>query len=322
MTDELSILIVNWNTGDHLSRALDRLLALPDHAATEIIVVDNGSTDDSVDLLRRHAGRIRLIEAGANLGYGAGMNRAAAEATGRHLLILNSDAEPVPGALDKLLAHAKRAGPTAMLGPRLLNNDGSIQGSVSLIHRLRDAVATSTIVGTFGLVRRRRNRLRLEELDQPLELDEERYLWGAAMLLERDFFHRLGGFDERFFLFFEDEDFCRRVREEGGCVVYVPSATFLHRRGLSREQVRQQQQFWYYRSYFRYLKKHSPRDRFNRWRALFFPTFVMDLLWNVWRDALRIALTRREKRRALASKVETRLAILTRFLPRLARELI
>jgi hypothetical protein len=96
----------------------------------------------------------------------------------------------------------------------------------------------------------------------------------------------------------------------------------VHGRGRSRRLVRRDQQFWYYRSYLRYLRKWTPAARFGAWATLFFPTFVMDLIWSLGGDALRIAWARGERREALASKIETRWAILTRRLPDLARELV
>lgn len=284
--------------------------------------MDNGSTDDSLRRLAPLEPGIRLIPAGRNTGYGAGMNRAAAAARGRRLLILNSDAEPRPGALRALMERARGSAVPAMLAPRLVNDDGSIQRSVSLVRGPRDALATSTILGSLGLVRRRRQELDLQRLTEPTDVGPQRYLWGAALLLERSLFRDVGGFDERFFLFFEDEDLSRRVTAAGARQLYVPEAVFLHRRGLSRRQVRRDQQYWYYRSYLRYLRKYSGSGGFGRWAALFFPTFVMDLLFSLWRDALGLVAARGERRRSLTDKIEARWGILTRRLPDLARELL
>lgn len=221
----LSALVVSYNVAPLLRRCLASL-----SEATEILVVDNASSDGSVAMVRAEFPRVRLIPLAENRGFSAGVNEAARAATGDLFLLLNPDAEVPPNALARMVAAIEARPAAAAIGLRQVNADGTFQLSFgpppSLpLELLRFIVQRRLDAGDrrlAGFIDRRFSRPR-------------RVPWvaGSALLVRREAFEAVGGFDEGFFLYFEDIDFCLRLAQRGGMVVYVPSVTVVHHRGRS-----------------------------------------------------------------------------------------
>lgn len=249
----ISALVVSYETRDLLAATLGRLLALPD-PPDEVIVADNGSRDGSPEMVAAEFPRVRLLPLGENLGFGAANNRAAAAARGDQLLLLNSDAWPLPGALTRLGAALDRAPRLALAAPLLRYPDGAPQ--------FHWAPATG-VVGEA-----------LQKLRNPFE----RWSWihrlrgpggwftAAGALVRRAAFEAVGGFDEGFFLYFEDVDLCVRLRAAGWRLRTVPEATVIHLKGGS--QSAEVESLDFRRSQLRFYARHRPawEQRFVRAR--------------------------------------------------------
>lgn len=217
----ISALIVNHNGGPILLQTLDRLARLGS-VVGEVIVADNGSTDDSRDQIKRRHPQILLLELGRNLGFGPANNRAAAFARGDQLLLLNSDAWPAAGALERLSAALGADKRLGLACPLLFYPDGKPQ-----FHW-----ATST--GLLGeAVQKLRNRYEKSPLVHRLRWPGGFYT-AACVLVRKQAFEEVGGFDERFFLYFEDVDLCLRLRRAGWKMRTVPEAKAFHIKGGSQ----------------------------------------------------------------------------------------
>ena len=250
---KVSIVIVSYNAVNLL---IDCLSSIMDHSKTapEIIVVDNGSTDRSVELLAKEFPQIRLIPLAENMGFGAGNNRGAAVATGELLFFLNNDTvllEDTPAQLAGLMeTHAD----VGACGPKLVNGDGGFQLSFG---------SDPSLLNEWKF-RRMHRRLRKKDSAFRSKLEsrysastEVDWVTGAVLMLRRDVFREIGGFDETFFLYFEDADICRRVRELGLKVLYVPTTKVVHFGGQSLGTAGQQIAVEYRRSQLYYYQKHS-----------------------------------------------------------------
>jgi hypothetical protein len=223
----VSVVIVNYNTRDALERCLRCL-----ETRHEVIVVDNGSADDSVRMVRSRYPHVRLIEAGRNLGFGAANNVGAQVARGEFILYLNSDAYAEPGAVDCLADTLDARPDLVVVGGMLLNPDGSLQPSTAWELTLWAVVCEQLMFEKLPSLGLRaapwRPYWNTEALRLAGGVQITTQVMGAC-LMTRD---RRARWDERFFLYCEDTAFCRRL-SESGAIAYVPDARFTHDLGTS-----------------------------------------------------------------------------------------
>ncbi|MFM8944872.1 MAG: glycosyltransferase family 2 protein [Actinomycetota bacterium] len=266
MTDgaaELAVLIVNYRTGGHLARCLDSLAARRGDLAVETIVVDNASGDGSADAARGRPA-VRLVENDRNVFLSPAWNQAARLTRAPWLLFLNPDTELRVGTLADLVA-AGRATPRAgIVGPMLRDPDGSIYTSGRAFPRIRDAVGHA-LLGSIRPGNRFTRRYHLDGWDRTTARDVD-WVSGAAMLMPREAYEAVGGFDERFLLYGEELDIATRLRATGWSVRYEPSVEVMHVGGVSTGRGA-----WSLRlhadSIFRYYRLHRARG----WRILTLP---------------------------------------------------
>lgn len=194
------------------------------HSPLEILVVDNHSQDESIQWLRNRLGNapsVRILESPENKGYAGGNAVAIAQAKGTYLLIINPDNTLEPGAL-KMMIDAMEKDPTiGIVAPKLIHEDGTVRDSVRRFPSPLDVLAKRSLLRKPLAHRVRRYTGVDENMETRRDVD---WAVGACLLIRRDFYTALGGFDERFFLFFEDMDLCRRCRKAGKRVVYLPQA--------------------------------------------------------------------------------------------------
>jgi N-acetylglucosaminyl-diphospho-decaprenol L-rhamnosyltransferase len=220
--------VVNWNTKEQLDRCLISLENERSRAAVELIVVDNGSADGSRDMVAADFPLVTLIANSDNRGFAAANNQGIAEAAGRYVFLLNSDTEVVPGSLRALIDFADAHPRAGIVGPQLLNFDGSLQPSGG---RFPTPLSTfAELFGLAGLAGRPRYGTR-RDYSLPAVVDE---VSGAAMLVRATVLRELSGLDEDFGWGYEDVDLCRRAKAAGWSVNYLPTARVRHEWGASR----------------------------------------------------------------------------------------
>lgn len=195
----------------------------------EILVVDNHSEDESIGFIRAQLSalpNVRIIEQRGNLGYGRGNNAGAAFARGEYILILNPDNVLPPDGAEKLLTALKDDPNAGAIGPALVYPDGSIRPSARRFPSPRDLFQKRMFPITWHAAYEEER----QRLDSAPAVDVD-WLVGACLLMRNDLYKELGGFDERFFLFFEDIDLCRRIHARGKKVIYLSSLKVLDRKG-------------------------------------------------------------------------------------------
>ena len=236
MAYELSIIIVNWNGGRLLTRCIETVISSNPKASYEIVIVDNASSDDSLDKLRANeiisplfnSEQIRIIRNTENRGFGAANNQAFAVVESPYVFLLNLDTEVPAGTIDTLLDKLKSDPKIGACGPKMLNTDGSLQVSVFF----NPPRVWHTVLSQLWLYRLLPRRLRGELLlGWHWNHDRERsvpMLGGAAILARREMIEQVGGFNERFHMYAEDNEWCWRITKSNWRLLFVPEAMLLH----------------------------------------------------------------------------------------------
>jgi GT2 family glycosyltransferase len=255
MTTSLDVIIVSHNTRDDLLACLASLAEHPPALPHRVVVVDNASSDGSVDAVRQARPSVEVVALAENLGFGAANNVAMRASSAELLLLLNSDTLVPAGAIDALAGRLTATGAVAA-GPRLSAVDGSPEVSfgrmlspfIEIVQRARVRAAASGGMLARWYVRR------LVSRERPVD-----WVSGACLLVRRDAAVAAGLFDERYFLYEEDVDFCAALRAREGRVLFTPRAEVLHRRGQSRRRAGARADVEYDRSHLAFYEKHAPR---------------------------------------------------------------
>jgi N-acetylglucosaminyl-diphospho-decaprenol L-rhamnosyltransferase len=252
--------VVNYESGDALTSCVGSLLA--DESAggpPEVVVVDNGSADGSVAALRAAYPAVTVVAPGANLGYARAANLGAAATRAPVVAVVNPDTEVEPGTAGALVARLQADDDLGAVGPKLHNPDGSRYPSARSAPSLADAVGHA-VLGGVAPGNRFTRRYRQLDVDPDLARSVE-WISGAAVWLRRDALDRIGGWDERFFLFFEDVDLCRRLERDGWRVAYEPTGHVVHEVGGSRAAAPVRSIVEHHRAAYQYADKwwHGPR---------------------------------------------------------------
>ncbi len=233
-TASITAVVVSWNTRELLGRCLASLCPDVEEGLVDVVVVDNGSTDGSVEMVASGHPWATLIEAGGNLGFGGGANRGVAGAEGPWLLIANADVEFAPGALRRLLAAGEASAGAGIVAPRLLSPDGRQQPIFAFPRVSRTAIEVAGM-------RRFPSRAVREWIEYGGRWDHEGTQWidwamGAALLVRREPFEFVGGFDPAQWMYAEDLDLAWRLERAGWRTLYVGEAVVEHAAGSSSGQ--------------------------------------------------------------------------------------
>lgn len=303
--ESFAVVIVNYRTPDLTLAAARSAL---ESGADAVVVVDNRSADDSTASLGAiDDQRFLLIENHMNAGFGTACNVAARNVAADALLFLNSDAELTSDAAQHMLAELRTWRGRAIVGPRLIGPDGGVEHSAGLLPAPSDIAVRALglhVIGWWlarlpltGRLMRRTRFLReyasAEVAESPFST---KFVSGACFAIGRQAFRELGGFDERFFMYFEDADLCRRAAAAGMAIRYVPSAVVTHVRGASTAG-----------DYpFGPLRSRSMRQYLAKWYGAPGSAFALFLLWfRAGRHAIGFhSGTRRAWRSFLAALVD------------------
>jgi N-acetylglucosaminyl-diphospho-decaprenol L-rhamnosyltransferase len=244
---EVTAIVVTYNAAPWIERSLESVRG----TEAELIVVDNGSTDGTVELVRERFPEARLVEH-ENRGFGAGNNAAMRLGSGRYFLLLNPDAWLTGDALEQLVAFADAHPEAGVVGPKLLNPDGTLQRSV------RGYPTPWRIATEYFFLRKLAPRSRLLNAFFGAGFDHEsvrtaEFLPGACLLVRREAVDSIGGFDEDFFLMSEEVDWCYRFRQAGWDVLFYPGAEVVHVIGASHNPALFKE---IVRGHLRFLRKH------------------------------------------------------------------
>ena len=272
---DLSIVVLSWNTEDLLVACLEAVeasMASDPDLAVEVIVVDNASSDPSAATVAARFPDFTLIVNDRNLGYAAGNNVGLRVASGRHVMLLNSDTEVAPDAFRRLVTYLDEHPDCGAVGPQLLNVDGTLQRACMRFPGLGVLIGFDTWFGERwpleGVIDdyfyRDFDHVESRDVDQPP---------AAALVVPRAVYDEVGLLDEDLFLFFNDVDFCRRVHAAGYKIHFLAEACVTHHGGASTAR---------YGDFA--LEWHKNRNRYYR-KAYGVPGFWMAKAMSVWRAA-------------------------------------
>ena len=219
---EIAVVILNWNTRNQLETFLPNIITYSESENTEVIVADNGSSDDSVDFLKKHYPRLRLIEFDQNHGFTGGYNKALSQIEARYYVLLNSDVEVTPGWLEPM--------------KKCLDEDDRVAACMPRMRAYHDktsfeyAGAAGGFIDRFGYPFCRGRILDTLEKDQGQYDQASEVFWatGACMFVRAELFHKLEGFDDDFFAHMEEIDLCWRMKNRGYSIRYVPESKVYH----------------------------------------------------------------------------------------------
>lgn len=252
---DLSVCIVNWNTRQDLARCLASLQGDQGEVEYEVWVVDNGSQDGSGQMVRTCFPQVHLLQNPTNVGFSAANNQALRVCRGRYALLLNPDTLVHEGSLGRLVRFLDRHPEAGVVGVKLLNPDGSVQYSCRTFPTLGAVFFRGTLFGRLFP----RNRATRDYLMQDWSHDRVRtvdWVSGAGMAVRRCVWEQIGLLDERFFMYCEDMDFCRRAQEAGWRVYFFPGAVVTHVIGRSSDQNLTAMILQFHRSMYLYFDKY------------------------------------------------------------------
>jgi GT2 family glycosyltransferase len=270
---DLSICVVNFNTCEILGRTLRAAQRDAAGLKSELIVVDNGSRDGSGPMVRERFPEARLIENEENRFFSAGNNQAISASTGRYVLILNSDAEILPGTLGELVGSMESHPGAGAVSARMLFPDGRLQRNCARFLTFPYLLLENTFLGM--LLPRRRGHLRQWRGYAEWDRESERLVDvapGSFLLVRREAIAAVGAFDESLRLYFSDDDWCWRLTSRGFPVRYLPIGGVVHPEGASIRRIRRLARRIYFEDMSTYAAKHFGRRRAAWLSALALPT--------------------------------------------------
>ncbi len=252
---DLSVCIVNWNTRQDLEQAITSVLQSDLELELQVIVLDNASSDGTPEMVREQFPSVKLLESAENLGFAKGYNRAAEEAEGRHIFMLNPDTVVQAGALRPLVRFLDSRQDAGAAAPRLLNSDGTVQYSCRRLPGPMAAILRNTLLGRLVPGNRFTRDYLMADWDHRTV---RRVDWasGAALCIRRETWAEVGGFDEGYFMYAEDIDWCLRAQQTGWHIYYVPESVVVHRIGRSSDQRPVAMVVEFHRSMARFYRRH------------------------------------------------------------------
>lgn len=285
---DLSIVVVSWNSRHYLEACLSSIPAGAGALSFEVFVVDNASRDGSADFVGQRFPSVRLIANRKNRGFAAANNQALEISGGRYALLLNPDTRVHEVALEKVITFMDGHAEAGACGCLLLNEDGSPQHAARRFPTFGFAFRSKTILGSLGLFRRSYDSVKMRgaSFEETMEVDQPS---GAALFLRGAALEKVGILDDGYFIFFEEVDLCRRIKDAGYKIYLYPEARITHYGGRSRRQnragiIRPQAE-----SLLRYFRKHKSKPWSTLFEIVFRPLFVAGVCAEAAGAALKTA---------------------------------
>lgn len=253
---DVAAVIVSYNVRDLLLRCIT---SLKDDGVSEIVVVDNASRDTSADAVAEHEPDVTLLRLTRNIGFGAGQNRGVARTTAPYILIVNPDVVVEPGSTKALVGALEHDRGLGIVGPRIETPDGEVYPSARAFPDLIDAAGHAFLHFLWPNNRFSR-RYRMLDWDKASARDVD-WVAGTHILVRREAWDAVGGFDEAYFMYMEDVDLCWRMRERGWRTGFEPAARVCHDIGRSTDQTPYRMILAHHRSMLTFAWRSSPGPR-------------------------------------------------------------
>lgn len=251
------IVIVNWNSGEHLKRSIESVIEYEDGFVSAVFVVDNGSKDKSADLIfdAPTPFKISLIKNKENLGFAKGCNIGANKGLADWIIFLNPDAKLLPGSLREIakFISSEKSQSIGIIGPQNINPAGAIARSCSRLPSKLSLLSDSSGISRIKPLNRLSQKMLEWDHASSSYVDQ---VIGACYVVSRDIFNQLGGFDERFFVYFEEVDFALRAKNLGYGTYFLSESRIFHYGGGTTENAKGARLYYSLSSRNKYAKKH------------------------------------------------------------------
>jgi len=253
---DLSIIIVNWNTRSIVCDCLRSIYEQCGEIELEVIVIDNASTDGSVEMVKKDFPQVTLIENPQNRGFAAANNQGIAISKGRYVLLLNSDTVVLDNAIAKTAAFADSHPKAAIVGCRVLNPDQTLQPTCFMFPSILNMLLSSTYLYKLFPKSKFFGRERMTWWDRN-EIREVDVVTGCFMLIRQKAIQQVGTMDEQFFMYGEETDWCYRFKQAGWKIMFTPACEIIHLGGQSSRQQRSKMMLQLRGSILLFIKKHN-----------------------------------------------------------------
>ena len=252
----LSVVIVTWNSEEFIRNCLDSIFLSQGNFSSEVIVVDNNSSDETAKIVEQLYPQVNLIQNKRNLGYAKANNQGMEEAGGDYILLLNPDTQLFEDSLSLMYEFMEENPSIGALGPKLLNPDKTVQASC------REFPTFSTLIWEFsGLSRlfpksRIFGRWRMGYFDFERQTETDQPM-ASCLMLRRAALEDVGIFDENFAMFFNDVDLCHRIKKGGWKIYFYPEAKVIHHKGASTKKAKARMIWLSHLAFYKFFKKHK-----------------------------------------------------------------
>lgn len=270
---KLSVIIVSWNVREDLIRCLRSIFENSPACEFEVVVVDNASSDGTAECIKRDFTAVAVIANEQNRGFAGANNEGIQKAGGQYIFLLNPDTIVHKGSLDTLIGFMDNNPDAGACGPKLLNTDGTTQASVRRFPTFRGALYRHSVFRLTGIFRAQYRKWLMKDFEYDRQADVEQ-LMGSALLIRRSAIEQVGMMDERFFMYYEEVDFCYRLKQRGWRIVFVPEATITHLGGRSAGQVPAARRAMMFASMLAFFRKHRGGFRTAVFSLVFKPGVI------------------------------------------------
>lgn len=265
---KLSIIIVSWNVREDVLKCLRSIEENRPLVEFEIIVVDNASSDGTVEAIKKSFPEVRIIANKENRGFAAANNQGIEASSSEYVIFLNPDTIVHPNSLDNLIRFLDQNQDVGACGPKILNDDGTTQQSVRRFPTFRGALYRHTFFRFLRLFREQYKKWLMKDFDYDRQMDVDQVM-GAAMIVGRSVLEEVGRMDEKFFMYYEEVDLCYRIKQTGRRVVFLPKAMITHRGERSSEQIPVERRIMMLTSMIAFFRKHRGKFATGLFNILF-----------------------------------------------------
>lgn len=308
----LSVCIVTYNVEKYVEKCLSSLFSYTSPLLDlEILVIDNHSGDHTVRMIREKYSQIDLIASDQNLGFSAANNILLKKCRGDYILLLNPDTVVEKSSLDMLVDYLKNHPDCGIIGPKLLNEDLSLQNGLRKFPNPWISLIKSSPLKHLKIFKNRvdQGHMRHYDLNHSGIVDQ---VSGAAFMFSRDVFNRMGFLDSQFFIYFEEVDYCKRAYLQGLYVYYLAEAQIIHFGGKSAKSANIKMMYIYLHSQLKYFKKHLSVVHYLFFITIFKMMYLSSLFADSLIDFLFIPLThlylRLKPNRKIQAKLDKRIS--------------
>ncbi len=258
--DDVSVIMVSYNCRQYIEQCLQSIAASPTACSYKVIVVDNNSSDDTVSVVKSNFSNVQLICNEENIGFARGNNQALQIANSRYAMLLNPDTLVREGAFDTIVKFLDAHVHVWALGPAILNGDGSPQRTgIRFPSNWNFLVETLFLDRLFPYSRLfGAHRELYEDYSKPRAVD---YVQGSCLVVRKEVIEKVGVLDERFFMYFEETDWCYRIKQAGGAIMFLPSAEVVHFGGGEAGHYNERRLLQYHQSLLKFYRKHYSLKR-------------------------------------------------------------